>query len=559
MTTLDRDTLMRRLTESIDALAYPFAHREVVETTHNGRPHRYPHITRHPPLIVQLARAIETSSGEAGEPLAGFRGIFTSEPAARLDAIDRHEAINAAARDWLSEMDIRPRRATVDNLRALVGGAARLDAESLAALTRDARSWWVWARTITGWDSAPWKPHGPCPQCERLGTLRVREAARTAMCVECGAWWDPGGIHTLAAFVRMWHESQVPCELTSRRPDRDRHRVNALPEVSLQQDTLRTRPQWRVFSRRVGGELVPRIGSLCSGIGALDDAVAAVTGAELAWVADTDPDAARVLTHRHPHAPNLGDIRTAPWEDAEPVDILVAGVPCQPVSKAGKRTGVADARWLWPHAARAVRDLRPALIVLENVAALRTRGLGDILTDLAALGYDARWLCLRACELGAPHQRDRMFLAAATHPQRHPRSQDHPNRFAAAGSGRTPSHPASQRRHQRLTPPTGLQRGRDLAVTGAETWGKYAPAIARWEHLTARPAPAPTAPTGRGEARRLSPRFVEWMMGINSGHVTDVEGISRTAQLRLLGNSVVPAQAEAAVRLLLDDTLWPRP
>ncbi len=82
-------------------------------------------------------------------------------------------------------------------------------------------------------------------------------------------------------------------------------------------------------------------------------------------------------------------------------------------------------------------------------------------------------------------------------------------------------------------------------------WGPYAPAIARWEHALGRPAPTPTEP-GRNGQPRLSPRFVEWLMGLPTGHVTDPAiGISRNDQLKALGNGVVPQQAEAAVRMLL--------
>ncbi len=83
-------------------------------------------------------------------------------------------------------------------------------------------------------------------------------------------------------------------------------------------------------------------------------------------------------------------------------------------------------------------------------------------------------------------------------------------------------------------------------VDGAR-WRKYAPAIASHEAALGRPAPAPTEPTGKDGAARLSPRFVEWMMGLEDGWVTDVPGLSRPAQLKLLGNGVVPAQAAAAI------------
>jgi DNA (cytosine-5)-methyltransferase 1 len=80
-------------------------------------------------------------------------------------------------------------------------------------------------------------------------------------------------------------------------------------------------------------------------------------------------------------------------------------------------------------------------------------------------------------------------------------------------------------------------------------WGAYGPAIARWEAVTGRLAPRPTEPGRTGE--RLSPRFVEWMQGLPAGWVTDVLGMSRNAQLKALGNGVVPQQAELALRLLL--------
>jgi DNA (cytosine-5)-methyltransferase 1 len=85
-----------------------------------------------------------------------------------------------------------------------------------------------------------------------------------------------------------------------------------------------------------------------------------------------------------------------------------------------------------------------------------------------------------------------------------------------------------------------------------DIWGRYAAAIARWERLT-RPAPAPTEPSKRGKfGARLSPRFSEWLMGWPEGWVTDVD-MPRGTQLKLIGNGVVPRQAEAALQILLQD------
>lgn len=100
-------------------------------------------------------------------------------------------------------------------------------------------------------------------------------------------------------------------------------------------------------------------------------------------------------------------------------------------------------------------------------------------------------------------------------------------------------------------PSTGNGHARNLGAEARARFGQYAVAIARWEAIT-RPAPAPTEPTGKGGAHRLSPRFVEWMQGLPDGWVTDVPGITRNDMLKALGNGVVPQQAAEAVRWLLD-------
>ena len=156
-------------------------------------------------------------------------------------------------------------------------------------------------------------------------------------------------------------------------------------------------------------------GSLCSGYGGLDLAVMAVTGARLTWVAETDRHAAAVLARHWPGVPNLGDVTALDWAKAPPVDLVSAGWPCQDISYAGPGAGITEGTrsGLWLTIAVGLRHLRPSYVFLENVAALRTRGLGKVLGDLAALGYDAQWTCLRAADAGAPHRRDRLLILAA--------------------------------------------------------------------------------------------------------------------------------------------------
>ena len=92
----------------------------------------------------------------------------------------------------------------------------------------------------------------------------------------------------------------------------------------------------------------------------------------------------------------------------------------------------------------------------------------------------------------------------------------------------------------------------DATVRIAETFGQYSPAIARWETVLERPAPAPTEPTGRNGAARLSSRFTEFMMGLPDGWVTDVPDVSRNEALKLCGNGIVPQQLAEAVRWCLE-------
>jgi len=87
-------------------------------------------------------------------------------------------------------------------------------------------------------------------------------------------------------------------------------------------------------------------------------------------------------------------------------------------------------------------------------------------------------------------------------------------------------------------------------------WGKFEPAIRRWENTINRPAPAPTTPDGKDGAHRLSSKFTEWMMGLPEGWITSV-GLSRNDELKACGNGVVPQQAELALRMLLDGITVP--
>ncbi|MFJ2205404.1 DNA cytosine methyltransferase [Streptomyces microflavus] len=329
--------------------------------------------------------------------------------------------------------------------------------------------------------------------------------------------------------------------------------------------------------------------ALCAGYGGLETALGAGIGAVPVAYAENDPYAATVFAAHHPGVPNLGDITRADWErvrDLYRPEIVGAGFPCRNISNAGRKDGISG-QWsrVWKNVFAAVGVIRPRYVFLENVAALRSRGLDVVAQDLAAIGYGVRWTCLRAGdpEVGAPHERDRWFAVA------HPADADPHHlgrhwrpRHVSQAQGRTePAHrshpaPGTPDRSLRLVPTPAARDWKSGAsnlmdfnarplnefvvnrLPYSESWIStdgidYGPAIRRWEHITGRPAPCPTEPGMRGN-RRLSPFFTEWLMGLPAGWVTSVPGIPRKEQLRILGNGVIPRQAHHAYGQLLGAT-----
>lgn len=162
--------------------------------------------------------------------------------------------------------------------------------------------------------------------------------------------------------------------------------------------------------------MIETYASLFSGIGGLDLAIEAVTGARLAWYSEVHPYAAAVMARHWPGVPNLGFVQDID-EYAQAVDLIAGGFPCQDTSQAGKREGLGGSRsGLWYEQARVIRVLRPRFVFVENVAGLLVRGVDEVLGSLVELGFDAEWSTLRASDVGAPHERRRIFILAARVP-----------------------------------------------------------------------------------------------------------------------------------------------
>lgn len=349
-----------------------------------------------------------------------------------------------------------------------------------------------------------------------------------------------------------------------------------------------------------------RVGAFLSGYGGLDLAVEHVFNAKTVWFSELNEPVARVFSHHWPGAPNLGDITTIDWSRVAPVDILIGEFPCQDVSTVGKRAGLAPGTRsaLWSHMAAAIDVLQPQWVVIENVrgllsspatrppaegdkndqrnpsdatpdratlrgmepnpwhlgdnAARPLRALGAVLGDLADLRLDARWIGLPASRAGAPHQRFRIFALAR-------RTVPHPAGNGLITRRRNPRPGASEARddrtvapdHRLRAPRTGWlteqeRRIGDAVVPDRRTvqrWGRYADAIARWEHVTGRTAPAP-ALLNDADGPRPAPAFVEWLMGLPTGWATGTDDLTKNQQITALGNGVLPLQACAALTCL---------
>jgi len=162
-----------------------------------------------------------------------------------------------------------------------------------------------------------------------------------------------------------------------------------------------------------------KIAGLFAGIGGLDSGVAEGLedqGFDVEHVAlvEREPFPRRVLAARFPGVPVFDDVREVHGDDLDDVDVLVGGFPCQDVSGAKKDAeGLAGKRsGLWSEQIRIIREARPLFAVVENVEALLRRGLWKVLADLSEAGYVAQYDVLTAHAVGAPHQRERVFVLA---------------------------------------------------------------------------------------------------------------------------------------------------
>lgn len=334
------------------------------------------------------------------------------------------------------------------------------------------------------------------------------------------------------------------------------------------------------------------VGSLFAGIGGLDLGLERA-GMAIRWQVEIDDFCLKVLQKHWPNVPKYPDVRELKGDELEPVDLICGGFPCQPVSLAGRRRGQEDPRWLWPEFARIVRVVRPRYVLVENVPGLLVRGMGEVLGDLAALGYDAEWDCIPAAAVGAPHIRDRVFIVAYADGGRCEAGRElRPGRGQSDPSGSCKEIPDAHRQHvDRGRPGAGtvlwprpqaakLQVGEPVA--DADCGG-----LEVWKCIFVDPSPELTAAQGSGALHDThgADRDKGWRTAPRQGGHTGISGggvgvlatnehwatepdVGRVAhgvpnrvdRLRALGNAVVPQVAEWIGRRIIQahETLWGR-
>ena len=359
---------------------------------------------------------------------------------------------------------------------------------------------------------------------------------------------------------------------------------------------------------------LPTVLSLCTGYGGIERGLS-LAGFEHRTVAYVEIEAfaianlvAKMEAGKLVPAPVWTDLKTLPTQCfRERVDVLTGGYPCQPFSAAGLRKGTEDPRHLWPFIKRHIETIRPVRCFFENVEGHISLGLREVIEGLESLGYQTTWGIFSAAEVGAPHQRKRVYILAHANGAGQQPSQGQPRASQArhnAGRGgeavadtggesgrggaihpraRNEGRQASAARREGVSPRDGqaladhaqsggedvpyanfprlqgrVQRGR--ADQEGRQEQKIRPSAKRGDQRPGdgRGSGSPVSGLGRGFDGPATWLDGSWEVGVE--RVTSSQNLSverlrlRVDRLRLLGNGVVPDTA-ANAWIVLNDQL----
>ncbi len=318
-----------------------------------------------------------------------------------------------------------------------------------------------------------------------------------------------------------------------------------------------------------------RVLDLFSGVGGFSLGLEAA-GMRTVAFCEVDPFCRAVLAQHWPGVPIYDDVRTltatALRRDGVAVDLICGGFPCQDVSFAGKRAGLEGARsGLWGEYRRLVGEIRPRFVIVENVPGLLSLGMGTVLGDLSALGYDAVWDCIPASAVGAPHRRDRVWIVAAdAGSEQHEGARTTQQRARAAGLPEAIADPASvlwsalernepngvDARGGGMADANGISRNEGRTGDAAQGAGRRDAHRGRCSKIIRDPDRSGLA-VGEGVEGNTREEFAPtlgagwWLVEPDVGRVAD--GVpARVDRLRALGNAVVPQIAALIGRAIMD-------
>ena len=252
-----------------------------------------------------------------------------------------------------------------------------------------------------------------------------------------------------------------------------------------------------------------------------------------------------------PPFPIWDDVQTfdgKPWRGI--VDVISGGFPCQDISAAGKGAGIDGERsGMWGEMARIIHEVRPRFVFVENSPMLTSRGLGRVLGDLATMGFDARWGVLGAADIGANHQRDRIWIVAKRN-----RQISHSMHNGFGWGKQQPQSPKetaiADSRCEPERPDKGLRPSSKIAV--GKNFAKLCEEMANPSQYGIQSQPSETRKSSQwiNSSGIGNPEW--WAVEPDVGRVVD--GLaSRVVELKALGNGQVPLCAATAWRILNDE------
>jgi DNA (cytosine-5)-methyltransferase 1 len=280
-------------------------------------------------------------------------------------------------------------------------------------------------------------------------------------------------------------------------------------------------------------------------------------GFETVGFSEIDLYCCKLLAEKYPEIPNYGDIRTADFSELRGrIDVLSAGVPCQPSSLAGKRRGEKDDRWLWPATLAVVGCVKPAWAIFENPPGILSLDeFGGVLLRLESLGYEVRAFSVPANAVGAKHRRQRVFIVCNSSSARLPRGGCKESRKvrdqawgselsgrseALADANSTEWRPAQLGRNEYHGQETGWRQGADRfeGICNPDDSN----ANSDDEYRRSSDVQVGRSRSEKGIAANLFAQGNQWFT--QSPLCRRADGIrDRSHRLRALGNAVVPQQA----------------